>query len=111
MDDIRLIQPREIDALPTVVEQLPNTSRNRNGYHAFLLSFCRSFQNLQPQDQEAVLEPWRQLMGADDGNDSNDDIPGFLDFLNRPHNRLAWVRAAAAILRNYSIAIKAAWSV
>ena len=78
MNAIRNIHPAEIDALPIVVEELPNASRNRNGYHAFLLRFGRAFQDLQRQDQDAVLAPWRQITGADGGNDGNDDIPGFL---------------------------------
>ena len=91
MDAIHLIliQPGVIHALPIVVEELPNASRNCTGCRAFLLSFGRAFQNLQCQDKEAVLAPWRQITGADGGNNGNDDIPGFLEFVNCPHNRLA----------------------
>ena len=94
-----------------MVEELPNASRNCTGYHAFLLSFGRAFENLQRQYKEAVLAPWRQIMSENYINDNNNDIPGLLDFLNCPRNTLAWVRAAAAIWRNYSIAVKEAWNV
>ena len=98
MDDIPLIQPKEINKLPIKVEESLTNSCNRNGYHSFLLSFAKAFQNLPPQDREKMLTPWRQIMTADDDNNGNNDenlldqldpITGLNANLHHGCNRLA----------------------
>ena len=118
MNDICNISAEEINKLPIEIEELPTNSRNYTGYDAFLLSFAKAFQNLPPQDREEMLAPWRQIMGADDDNDGDNDensldrldpIPGLNTNLHCICNRLTCVREAAGIWRQYQIGVEDAW--